>query len=80
MAGGRLDRWRERGRGIYRRWMRLVVRYVPPGGRTLVGLVLIVGGVFGFLPILGFWMIPLGIAVVLLDVSKFRRWWKDRGR
>jgi hypothetical protein len=26
-----------------------------------------IGGVFGFLPILGFWMLPLGIAFVALD-------------
>jgi hypothetical protein len=41
---------------------------VPPGLRLLLGLLLIVGGVFGFLPILGFWMIPLGIAVAALDI------------
>jgi|TARA_Y100001935_G_C17213234_1_gene461218 hypothetical protein len=27
-----------------------------------------VGGIFGFLPILGFWMFPLGVALVLLDI------------
>ncbi len=46
-------------------WIR---RNVPPGARTLLGLVLIIGGVFGFLPILGFWMVPLGVLVVALDV------------
>lgn len=29
--------------------------------RWVLGILLIVGGVFGFLPVLGFWMIPLGI-------------------
>lgn len=29
-------------------------RHIPPGLRTLVGLALIVGGIFGFLPVLGF--------------------------
>ena len=42
---------------------------VPFGLRTLLGLLLMIGGVFGFLPILGFWMIPLGIAVIGIDVA-----------
>lgn len=51
---------------------------VPMGVRTLVGLLLCVGGVFGFLPILGFWMFPLGLAFIALDVpplrSRIDRW------
>jgi hypothetical protein len=31
------------------------------------------GGVFGFLPILGFWMFPLGIAFIALDIPPARR-------
>ncbi|KRS12857.1 hypothetical protein XM53_09850 [Roseovarius atlanticus] len=41
---------------------------VPPGLRLVLGILLIIGGIFGFLPVLGFWMIPLGIAVASLDV------------
>lgn len=44
--------------------------------RTVVGLLLLVGGVLGFLPILGFWMIPLGLIVLSVDfpfVRRFRR-------
>ena len=62
------------GRTIYRRALRWIVANVPPGARTLLGLLLMAGGVFGFLPILGFWMIPLGVAVILLDVAVLRRW------
>ncbi len=47
--------------------------HVPPGVRSIVGLMFIVGGVFGFLPILGFWMLPLGIAFVALDIPPARR-------
>lgn len=51
---------------------------VPPGLRTLIGLLLCVGGVFGFLPVLGFWMFPLGLAFIALDVpplrSRIDRW------
>jgi hypothetical protein len=42
--------------------------HVPPGIRSLLGVMFMIGGVFGFLPILGFWMFPLGIAFVALDL------------
>lgn len=54
---------------------------VPPGVRSILGLALIAGGVFGFLPILGFWMIPLGGAMIALDIPPLRRRlmaWLDR--
>ncbi len=47
--------------------------HVPPGLRSLLGLALIVGGVFGFLPVLGFWMIPLGAAIIALDLRPLLR-------
>ncbi len=40
---------------------------VPMGVRSIVGVVFMIGGVFGFLPILGFWMLPLGAAFIALD-------------
>jgi len=46
---------------------------VPWGLRTLLGTVLMIGGVFGFLPILGFWMLPVGAAFIALDVPPWRR-------
>lgn len=46
---------------------------LPPGVRSVVGAALMVGGVFGFLPILGFWMLPAGLAVASLDVPPLRR-------
>lgn len=51
---------------------------VPPGLRLVLGILLIIGGTFGFLPILGFWMIPLGAAVAMLDVVPILRWLKGR--
>ena len=55
--------------------------------RILIGLALILGGVFGFLPVLGFWMIPLGLAVIFIDApavrriwSRLRNWWNRRSR
>ena len=47
--------------------------HVPPGVRTVVGVLFMIGGVLGFLPILGFWMLPLGAAFVLLDIPPARR-------
>lgn len=65
-------------RAQVRKVQRWVLRHVPPGLRLVLGLVLIVGGVFGFLPILGFWMIPLGIGVAALDIRplirRLRKW------
>lgn len=46
---------------------------VPPGLRSLLGFLLMVGGVFGFLPILGFWMLPVGAVLIALDIPPLRR-------
>lgn len=55
------------------------------GLRIAIGVALCVFGVFGFLPVLGFWMIPLGILVLSYEfasVRRFRRrtvvWWERR--
>ena len=47
--------------------------HVPPGLRTLLGFCFMTGGVFGFLPVLGFWMFPLGMAFVALDFPPARQ-------
>ncbi len=58
-------------------------------GRIVVGIMLIIGGILGFLPVLGFWMVPLGLLVLSVDfpaVRRFRRnqevrlgrWWQRR--
>ena len=41
--------------------------------RIAAGCTLILGGVLGFLPVLGFWMIPLGIFVLSIDMHWARR-------
>lgn len=53
--------------------------------RVLTGVMLIVFGIFGFLPVLGFWMIPLGLMVLSYEFHAVRRrrrrlavWWERR--
>ena len=53
--------------------------------RIVIGVILVLFGILGFLPILGFWMIPLGILVLSYEfatVRRFRRrvvvWWERR--
>lgn len=51
------------------RWLR------KPGSgvvRVLLGIALVLGGLIGFLPILGFWMIPLGLLVLAIDLPFVR--------
>lgn len=55
--------------------------------RVGIGISLVIGGMLGFLPVLGFWMIPLGLLVLSIDlppVRRFRRrlqvWWEKRRR
>ncbi|WEX11917.1 hypothetical protein [Chelativorans sp. AA-79] len=53
--------------------------------RILIGSALVVLGLFGFLPVLGFWMVPLGLFILSYDVPSIRRrrrrlevWWHKR--
>ena len=58
-------------------------------GRLVVGVFLVIGGILGFLPVVGFWMIPLGLIVLSVDFPFIRRrrrrlevrlgrWWRKR--
>jgi hypothetical protein len=42
--------------------------------RIGIGVLLILFGFLGFLPIVGFWMIPLGLVVLSIDIPVVRRW------
>jgi len=41
--------------------------------RMVLGIFLILAGLAGFLPILGFWMVPLGLFVLSIDMPWARR-------
>ena len=65
--------WKHRLVVLCYRLVRLVQRRVPPGVRSLVGLVVMAAGILGFLPVLGFWMLPIGAVIVVTDVPPLRR-------
>src|SRR3954462_1824571 len=52
--------------------LRFAGREIPlPQSRGLrigLGIALVLGGIVGFLPILGFWMVPLGLLVLSVDL------------
>ncbi len=54
--------------------------------RICIGAGLVFCGILGFLPVLGFWMIPLGLLVLSHDLPRVRRWrrrffvWWERRR
>lgn len=65
-------------------------RFTLPRSRALrvtIGIMLVIGGCLGFLPILGFWMVPLGLFVLSYDFAVIRTrrrrwavWWERRRR
>jgi hypothetical protein len=53
--------------------------------RVALGTLLLLGGALWFLPVLGLWMLPLGLAVLSIDSHPVRRlrrrletWWGRR--
>ena len=42
--------------------------------RLPLAVLFIIGGIFSFLPVLGVWMLPLGILLIAVDVALVRRW------
>ncbi|MBN9243456.1 MAG: hypothetical protein J0I98_11750 [Mesorhizobium sp.] len=54
--------------------------------RIAIGVLLLICGILGFLPVLGFWMLPLGLLVLSYEFAMVRRWrrravvWRERRR
>jgi hypothetical protein len=72
-------------RRVYASLIRPEARWV----RLPLGVVLIAGGIFSFLPVLGIWMLPLGALLIGEDIPPVRRatlhllgwlmaWWDRR--
>jgi hypothetical protein len=49
--------WLERIRRPEARWLRIPL-----------GILLVLGGIFSFLPVLGIWMLPLGLLLLAVDL------------
>jgi len=62
---GMLPRWA--AKTLHRVRRPSAVRVRLPSAVLLMG-----GGFFGFLPILGFWMLPLGLALLAIDLPFLR--------
>ena len=45
--------------------------------RKIVGILLVLGGLLGFLPVLGYWMLPLGLALLAVDWPLARRLYRN---
>ncbi len=67
-----LDRLQRRLPAWMRRPMQAARRPGAVWVRLPLALALAGGGVLGFLPVLGFWMLPLGLALLALDLPFLR--------
>ncbi|MGB3864285.1 MAG: hypothetical protein WBA29_01465 [Xanthobacteraceae bacterium] len=66
----RLERHLPSGPARFLAWVR---RPSSRLARIPLGLFLILGGIFSFLPVLGLWMLPLGLMLIAQDVPFLRR-------
>lgn len=63
------------------RWLpqfgaRLLAFLRRPGARLIrvpLGILLVVGGLLSFLPVLGIWMLPLGLLLLAIDLPFLQR-------
>jgi hypothetical protein len=62
----------ERRIPVLRRPLRFLLNEGGGLVRWAVGLLLMVGGLFSFLPFLGVWMLPLGLLLLAVDVPVLR--------
>lgn len=74
--GSRLQRQFEHLRRTYPKVGRVVYKLSRPGWRLLrvpVGVAFVLGGFLAILPVLGLWMIPIGLLLLAVDVPWLRR-------
>lgn len=63
-----IDRLERRLPGSLSKALHRVRAPSDPRFRILTGGLLLLGGMFSFLPVLGLWMLPLGLLLLALDV------------
>jgi hypothetical protein len=52
------------------RWLRMPSSFAI---RLVIAILLILGGIFSFLPVLGLWMLPLGLLLIAQDVPLLQK-------
>jgi hypothetical protein len=52
------------------RWLRIPSSFAV---RLAIAILLILGGIFSFLPVLGVWMLPLGLLLIAQDVPLLQK-------
>lgn len=63
------DRLQRRVPGFAARWLDRIRRPQARWVRLPLAFLLIMGGIFSFLPVLGIWMLPLGLLLLALDLA-----------
>jgi len=68
---------------VAKKFFQNLKKHRNPWIRISLGALLVIGGILGFLPILGFWMVPLGLVLLAVDFRWARRaylslvvWWR----
>jgi hypothetical protein len=69
----RLDRAERYLPGLLREWLAHLRRPSASWVRVPLGILLVIGGLLSILPVLGIWMLPLGLVLLALDVVLLRR-------
>jgi hypothetical protein len=69
----RLGRWLEEFTARVVRQIYRLKRHRSPWVRRGLGMALVAGGLLAFLPVLGIWMLPLGLVVLSDEVHQLRR-------
>jgi hypothetical protein len=72
-----LHREFQRFEALVPEWAARLLRFMRKPSQRLVrvpvAILLVLCGFLGFLPVLGFWMVPLGLALLALDIVLLRR-------
>ena len=63
------DRLQRHAPAFASKWLDGVRRPEARWIRIPLGILLVLGGIFSFLPVLGIWMLPLGLLLLALDLA-----------